>query len=511
MRQLSGTDTLMLYQDRPHAQNVIAPIGIYDAAGAPGGRVSYEDILAFVQSRLHISESFRERLVRVPLGLDRPYWIRDPDFDLEYHIRQVALPRPGDWSQFCTQVARICSRPLDLTRPPWEMYIIEGLDSIPDVPPGAFAMVLKLHHAAVDGVAGAEMVTVLHDPEAIRPDPAVAAASPSDWVPEEAPSTQSLLFKAGLHAVRRPFGFAGLLVPAVRNVPSAVRSIREGSLPAIGPLPPMGTPVATRFNAGISPHRVFGVVRVPLASLKRIKDSAPGAKLNDVGMAVVSGAIRRYLAGKDELSDESLIALMPISVRPTQTQRPTGVEVEAGVGGNRFAMMPVSMATNIADPMERLVAIQEATAAAKGADAASAQSLTEMAELVPGAVMGSVQRAIVRTFNRRGRALGTHTIVTNVPGPRVPVYFCGARAVTITGMAPVADGMGLINAIGGYADEVPICFTADRNMMPDPEFYEECLLTSFEELLALAEPESVTDVTDGATVRRSRKSATAAS
>jgi diacylglycerol O-acyltransferase / wax synthase len=473
MRQLSGTDTMMLVADRPHAQNLIAPVNIYDPSTAPGGAVSFDDVLAYIDARLHISASFRERLVTVPFSLDRPYWIRDPDFDLEYHVRQLALPHPGDWQQFCVQIARLGARPLDMTRPPWELYIIEGLDGIDGVPPGSFAMMLKLHHAAVDGVSGAEMITVLHDPS---PDQPREMDLVDDWAPEEPPSTAGLLARAGTNAVVRPVAFVRSVLPQVRSIPGAIGGLRGAS------------PRATRFNAPVSSARVFGAVQFDLGALKRIRTVVPETKINDVALALVGGALRRYLDDKGELPSESLIALMPISLRPTLTQRPTGQDVEAGAGGNRFSMMPIPMATDLASPLARLQAIQQATAAAKSTDAMGAQALTELSEMLPGALMGSVQRAVVRSLNRRGRAAATHTIVTNVPGPQTPVYFCGAKAVVMTGMAPVVDGMGLINGVGSYGGQVPVSFTSDREMMPDPEFYEQCLRDSFGELVELAPP-----------------------
>jgi diacylglycerol O-acyltransferase len=474
MRQLSGTDAMMLYSDQPHAQNLIAPLTVYDPSTAPGGQVTFDQILDLVESRLHVSESFRERLVTVPFGVDRPYWLRDPTFDLEYHVRQLALPAPGDWRQLCTQVARLGERPLDMTRPPWEMYVIEGLDAIDGVPPGAFALMLKLHHAAVDGVSGSEMFTVLHDSAPGVDD--LAGAFVPQWTPEDAPSNATLLMRAGVNALTRPLAFVRTVVPAVRHLPSTLRGAGGGG----------GAVTATRFNHPVGAHRVFGASMFDLSSLKRIREAVPEAKINDVAIALVGGALRRYLDDKGELPDSSLIALMPISLRPTSTQRPRGAEVEASAGGNRFSMMPIPMSTELDDPMARLEAIRQATAAAKSSEAISATSLTELSEVLPGALLGSVQRAIVRTANRAGRSMAVHTIVTNVPGPQRPMYLCGAEALIATGMAPVVDGMGLINGVGSYNGTVPVSFTSDREMMPDPEFYEQCLTESFDELLELA-------------------------
>jgi len=331
MRQLSGSDTLMLYSDRPHAQNLIAPIGIYDPSTSPRGRLTYDDILAFVESRLDIAESFRETSVMVPLGLDRPMWIRDPDFDVEYHVRHIALPRRGDWNQFCTQVARLGALALDLSRPPWELYLIEGLDSVEGVPAGSFAIMLKMHHAAVDGVAGAEIVTALHDTS-----PEVAGA-PSDmmWKPDRRPTSAELLARAGIHAFTRPLAFARTVMSSMTTMPNRAMFDRSQ-------MSQMGLVPATRFNRPVSAHRSFGAVTLTLAEIKEVKNAVEGAKVNDVALALVGGAMRAYLTDKGELPVRSLSALMPISVRPTLTQRPSGpTEVESGAGGNRFKMSAV--------------------------------------------------------------------------------------------------------------------------------------------------------------------------
>src|SRR5687768_4877691 len=162
MRQMSSADWTMVSLDTPTAHNTIGIVGIYDAASRDGGPPAYDEVLRYIGDRLHVAESFRERMVDVPFGLDRPWWVRDGSFDLEHHVREIALPKPGTWRQLCTQIARIHARPLDLTRPPWELYVIDGLAGADHVPEGAFAMFLRIHHAAIDGVAGAEILTALH-------------------------------------------------------------------------------------------------------------------------------------------------------------------------------------------------------------------------------------------------------------------------------------------------------------------------------------------------------------
>jgi WS/DGAT/MGAT family acyltransferase len=472
----------MLAADTPYAQNLIAPLGIHDPSTAPGGRVDYDDVLELVRTRLHVSETFRERLLTVPLDLDRPYWIRDADFDLEYHVRHLALPEPGDWAQLCTQVARIGARPLDLSRPPWELYVIDGLNSIDGLPEGCFATLLKMHHAAVDGVAGAQIVTALLEPVPDAPNPIVE----DGWKADRPPTPAELLRRAAVNGLRRPLGAVTTLIPALREAGDSIRELRNPTIETITRLR-----TATRFNADIGPNRAWGSTMTSLADVKSIRAAlnADGAdiKINDIALGIVGGSLRNYLLDKDELPAESLIALMPISVRPTMTQKGSSNPSDAG-GGNDFVMSAVSMETDVSDPIERVRRIAAATSRVKERGAHSAATLMELSQALPGRLTGTVQRAAVRAVNRTGRAVGVHTIVTNVPGPQVPMYFAGAKAVYMGGMAPVVDGMGLINAIGSYGGLMPICFTADREMLPDPDFYTHCLDSAVGDLIDRTRP-----------------------
>jgi len=253
--------------------------------------------------------------------------------------------------------------------------------------------------------------------------------------------------------------------------------------------PRLGSSAATRFNRMVSPHRVWGLVNFDLADVKAVKNALPGVTVNDVGVTVVAGALRRYLDANDELPETTLNAIMPISTRPTATQKaaqgaPHDISGGGG-GGNRFVMTMIPVATQVADPLERIHLIKSSTSRAKDYGTGMLD-LMQAVELIPGALVGSVQRALTRTVAARGRATGAHVIVTNVPGPRVPVYFAGAKGVTYSGMAPIANGMGLIVAIGGYCDDFSITFTCDRDMMPDPEFFADCLRAEFDALRAAA-------------------------
>jgi diacylglycerol O-acyltransferase len=478
VRQLTSADWMMVALDAPHAHNTIGMAGIYDPEESPRGAApTYEEVLRHIEARLHVTESFRERMVNVPFGLDRPWWIRDGDFDLEYHVREIALPAPGSWRQFCTQIARIHSRPLDLSRPPWELYLISGLDGVGHVPPGAFATFLRIHHAAIDGVAGAEILTALHTNTADGPAPSVPEGY--SWKPDRPPSDFSMLRKAAVHGVVRPVDVVRTATAFARQLPGLRRDLGNPEITS-----PASLPRGTRFNQTVSAHRVFGTSYTTLDVLKEIRKAVPECTINDIGLAIVGGAMRSYLIAKDELPEGPLSAMMPIATRPTMSQ--TGGAKDAGIApvtGNEYSVAPISMATDEPDPLKRLARIAASTAHVKQSGAQPIRSLIAMAEVAFGGTMGTVQRAAVRVLAARGRTVSAHTLCSNVPGPATPIYFCGAKMVDTTGLGPVLDGMGLNNGIGSYGRRMTFCFTSDRDAMPDPEFYEECLAGAIQELL----------------------------
>ncbi|HSS10455.1 MAG TPA: wax ester/triacylglycerol synthase family O-acyltransferase [Acidimicrobiales bacterium] len=471
MRQLSPTDALMLYLETPNTPNHVASLLIYDPSTAPEGKVTFKGILAEVERRLHLAGSFRQKLVEVPMRLDDPYWVEDATFDLEFHVRHIALPKPGDWRQFCIQAARVHARPLDLSRPPWEMYVVEGLDHVQGVPEGAFAIILKVHHAAVDGVAGVEMLNVIHDKSPLGEPP----PPETEWKPDRDPSAWALLGRTGLNYAAKPMHLARI---ASRTLPALRPRLPLRKPPVDLVTPGMKVP-RTRFNRQVSPHRVVEGRRFPLPEIKHMKTSVPGATVNDVALTIVGGALRKYLAAHGELPDESLVSLVPISTRsPDQT----------GVGGNYVSMTRVSLYTDVDDARERLTAMRQATRVLKErADTLGARTLTDISELLPGALFGAAVRGTAQLARLTGTTMGANTTVTNVPGPREPLYFCGARVVALFGMAPVVNGGALIHPVGSYCDEFLFSITADRDAMPDPAFYASCLEDSYWELAKATE------------------------
>ncbi len=463
MQQLSGLDASFLYFETPNAPMHIGGFALYDPStlSAP---ITYERILENTERRLHLARCFRQKVVRVPFDLDHPYWVEDEDFDLEFHVRHIALPSPGDWRQLCVQAARLHARPLDLTKPLWEMYLIEGIDRIEGVPPGSFGIVTKVHHAAIDGVSGSELIAAIHDttPDA-KPKP-----PEKPWVPERTPSGSELIGRSLGGTVTSPLRVARL---ARRALPAWQRAEEERHAKSYVPI---GEVPRTRFNTTVSGHRVAGGIVVDLASVREMKKSVPGATVNDVILTVCGGALRRYLEAKGELPEESLIAMAPISVR---------TESESGTAGNRVATMSVTVHSDIEDPAERLEAVFLGTQSQKKmTEAVGATLMTDVSQFMPGMLAGLAARAYTRLGLANTVNPLFNTVITNVPGPQTPLYSAGARLVANYGLGPILDGMGLIHPIFSYCGEISISFTSCREMLPDPEFYEECLQASYNAL-----------------------------
>jgi diacylglycerol O-acyltransferase len=468
MRQMGGQDASFIYNEAPRMPMHISSLSIYDPSTAKGGTVTFKGILDHIGSRLALVPAYRERMVRVPFDLDHPWWVLDPDFDLEFHVRHIALPKPGNWRQLCIQAARLHARELDLDRPLWEMYVIEGLDNVEGVPRGSFALVSKTHHAAIDGVSGAEMIAVIHDltPDAETPPPAEPPKA------DPLPNPYELMMRAGVNNATQPQRFAEFMRRAMPAFPSFPTMPRRVTAPPAAP--------RTRFSGTVTAHRVIENRSFDLGDVRRIKSAVAGATVNDAVLVIVAGALRRYLESKGELPNEPLVVMAPISIRS---------EEEKGAMGNRVSAMMLPIPTNVADPLERLRTVHETTQETKGmASAIPAKTLTDFNQFVPWALAGLAARTAADLKLADTIAPAINTVVTNVPGPQVPLYFAGAELLQQFGMGPVTDGMGIIHPVYSYNGQIAVSVTACREMMPDPAFYAECLQDSFDELVAATAP-----------------------
>lgn len=466
MQQLSGLDATFINMETRNAPTHIGSLIVYDQSTAPEGRVSFKGILANIESRLHLARCFRQKIVRVPFGFDHPYWIEDADFDLEFHVRHIALPKPGDWRQLCIQAARLHARPLDMEKPLWEMYVIEGLDQVEGLPPGCFAIMTKVHHAAIDGVSGIEMQAAVHD---LEPD---GRPAPPDapWVAEPEPSVLELALRSTVNNVQQPLRFARILGEVA---PPAIRALLDRPQDTDDEDVPLEVP-RTRFNGRVSPHRVFEASSFSLADVKQIRKRVEGATVNDVILAVVGGGLRKYLEHHLELPIDTLSAFAPISTRTPD---------QAGAAGNQVSGMICALHTDEADPIRRLQRVYRTTTSSKEMTAAvGARTMTDVTQTMPGALAGLAGRLVARTgLMSRMRPIA-HCVVTNVPGPQVPMYFTGAKMVGSFGLGLPMEGIGLFHAVMSYNGAITVSVTACRDQMPDPSFYAECIEASFREL-----------------------------
>ncbi len=459
-----------MYSETPLAPMSGGGLGIYDPSTAPGGKVTFKGLMSYIEDRLHLAPYFRRRIVRVPFDFDHPWWIEDENFDIEFHVRHIALPAPGDWRQLCIQCARLISRPLDLSKPLWETYVIDGLDNVKDYPPGCFAILSKVHHACVDGASGADLATVTQDLDPNAPPP---PPPKTPWKGEPVPPSSQLMARGTWNNVARPVqtvvdmvrgGTVGRLAQVARRAP-------EGATPATAP--------PTRFNKKVSAHRVVDGVTFELDDIRAMRALAPGSTVNDVVLALEGGALRAYLQDKSELPSTSLTAMCPISLRPKGA---------TATGGNEVGAMVVPLHTDVADAGKRLAAVHASTTAAKELqDAVGARTLTDLSKVIPASIAALAGRmAASMEIRYESTPPPYNTVVTNVPGPQVPLYMDGAKLVASYGFGMVHDNMGLMNVVTSYIGTVVVTATADREMMPDPAFYAECLQDSFDQLKAAA-------------------------
>jgi len=473
MEQLSGLDNASLVSEQGNVFNHVSTLLVYDVTTARGSKVRYKDILQHFEERLHLHPVFSNRLAMVPFGIDRPYWVAGGDIDVEYHIRHIALPQPGDWRQLMIQVARLHSRPLDRNKPLWEVYVIEGLDNIPKLPKGAFAIFLKVHHASVDGMAAVHLLGNLHT---AKPEKPHTRTRKHKMVAEAGPSNRDLVFKTVGHNLARTgkmislFGssaqrlvkagtqYLGDLNPA--KLGELGRSLR-GSLDA-------DTPV-TRFGKNVSANRVVEGFGMPISRIKRIRANVPGSTLNDIFIAVAAGAVRKYLDGKNELLHESLTGLMPISLR-----------TDASAGGNQVAGIPVKVFSNIADPIERVKAIHHETISGKeAAEKLGLDMLMDVLDMVPPRLAKAlVDYMVLPKIN---------IAVSNVRGPDQDMYLAGARAMCLYPVSIPADTVGLNFTGVSYNGVMWVSMVSCREMVPDPNFMLACMQGAWDELLAAAD------------------------
>jgi WS/DGAT/MGAT family acyltransferase len=454
--RLTGLDSSFLHLERGGAHMHVASTTLFE-----GPTPSHEEFQAHLASRLHLVPRFRQRLRFVPYGQGRPVWVDDPHLNLDYHVRHTALPSPGSEEQLRTLAARIFSQRLDRTKPVWEMWLVDGVEG------DRFAIVAKSHHCLVDGVSGVDITTVLFDLER-HPS---RAEPPPEWVPSPEPSDAQLLGDALLERATSPR-------EAVRGVRALLRAPRHVLGAAVESLAAAGTfaragfaAPPSPFNVEIGPYRRFAVVRAELSDFKAIKD-ALGGTVNDVVLAAVSGALGRYLRSRGHPTEElELRAMVPISVR---------AEDEHGALGNRVSSFMAPIPVWCEDPVERLHTVSATMGDLKSSNqAVGATLLTELTDFAPPTIVGQAAR-----LQSRQRAF--NLVVTNVPGPQLPLYLLGRELEAIFPMVPLAKRQAVCFGIMSYNGQVNFGLIGDYDAMDDLDALAQHLEASIAELRAAA-------------------------
>jgi len=465
MRQLTALDVQFLNAESTTTTGHVGGLSILDPATAPNGTVTVDDLRELIGSRLHLAKPLRWRLLQVPLGLDHPYWIDDPEFDLEYHVREIALPAPGDEQQLAEQIARLTARPLDRRRPLWEAYLVQGLRD------GNVAVYTKVHHSAIDGVSGAELIGVLMD----------VTAEPRHVEPPKSPQKESLptpvelalngVKRLALHPVKAALQVPKLLqhideVPGLARYPGVGllakagsvlnRVTRQGSGRHEADRPRLVAP-DTPFNGPIGPHRRFAYGSLPLDEVKRVKN-AFGVTVNDVVMALCATVMRRWLVDHDALPDQPLVTLVPLSVRTPE---------QAKDAGNQVSVMLAPLPTHLADPGARLAEVTSAMVAAKQRyQPLPASWLVDFSGMLPAALGGLAARATMKYLGATTPVV--NLVVSNVPGAQVPLYLAGARMLANYPVSAITDASGGLNiTVMSYDGKLDFGLVACRELIPD--------------------------------------------
>ena len=443
MKQLSGLDASFLYLETPSQLLHVCGLMVLQPESIPDG-YSFASMKDKMARQAGAIPEFRQKLRHVPLNLDHPVWVDDEDFDIDCHVHRVAAPAPGGSEELSEMIGHLAGIQLDRSRPLWDMWVIEGLAD------GRIAVFMKMHHATVDGTSGmgllAHLCTLEPQPLPPKPDPKDVGTPPAD------PGELGLLVRALVRNTTRPWRMAKLVAPTVGALAGTVDRARKGTAMAAP-----GTAPRTAFNGTISGHRRIAFTDLQLDAIKAIKNAAD-ATVNDVVLTLCGGALRRYLEERDELPETSLLATVPVSVRGTST---------AG-GVNQVSALFTRLGTDIADPAERLRFVAAGNRTAKEHNKAiPAEALQEWAELAAPKTFGMAVRIYSGLRLAEKHPVVHNLVVSNVPGPPVPIYFLGGLVEAMYPLGPVFHGAGLNITVISSNGKVHVGLIACEEQMPD--------------------------------------------
>ncbi|MFA9400955.1 MAG: wax ester/triacylglycerol synthase family O-acyltransferase [Acidobacteriota bacterium] len=467
VRQLTSLDAQFLAIEDGRNFTHVGGLAVVDPSTAPGGTLNFADMRDLIEQRLHLLPPFRWKLQGVPLGLDHPYWINDPDFDLEFHIRELALPAPGDDAQLAAQVERLVARPLDRSRPLWEVYVIQGLRG------DRVGLLSKIHHSVLDGVSGAEILGTLYD---LEPSGRKLPPRPEPGEDGGPPNPAGLLARG---AIKTP----GRVLSSIRDIPKTIPNLDE--VPVLRAVPGVATigkisdrahpaghhdrdghlverPTAraprTSLNGPVSAQRHYSFGSLSLDAVKRVKN-AYGVKVNDVIVSLSTGALREFLLARDDLPEEPLVAMIPVSVR---------TEEQIGTYGNRLAGMVVPIPTDEPDPAERLRRCHAELSRGKDYFGTLPPDLfSEVNDFIPPVLYPRTAKAAISLGASPRFQPHFNVVISNVPGPPVPLYIAGARLESNYPVSVITDGVGLNITVLSYRDKLDFGIIGDRELAPD--------------------------------------------
>lgn len=496
MKQLSGTDSMFLNLETADAPMHIGGVTILDLAHAPQG-FGFDTVRQRIAERLHLLPSFRRRLVSMPLNLVPPFWIEDPDFRFDKHVHRLRLKAPGRDAQLAALVADLAGQPLERDRPLWAFYYVEGLSR------RRAACISIIHHACIDGVSGAELLSKLLD---LQPEPPQLPPPTGHWDPDELPLVIDRLLFTARQAWSRHRQFVGLVRSSVpvawqlgrallgRDEAAAAPQSEADAGGVSGKVVPFRAAPRTRFNVAIDAKRSYAFRTFPLERIKALKN-ALGISVNDAVLALCAGALRRYLLEKGELPQRPLVAAVPISVRASAKER----DKREG-GGNQVAMLTAELPTHYADPLQRVAAVSRSTTRLKRVHrAVPAQLLMDWMELPTPALMARAARLYENFVNSDRLKPPVNVLISNVPGPRQPLYLAGAPLLANYPLSIPYHGLALNITVLSYRDQLDFGLTAWREAVPDIGHLMDLLAEAVKELESTA---GVKPAKAGAAVRR---------
>ena len=461
MQRLSGLDASFLYLETSDQPMHVCSIMELDTSTMPGG-YTFDRLRDALSLRIRAMPQFREKLANSRLNLDHPVWVDDNNFDIDRHLHRIGLPPPGGRAELSEICGHIASLPLDRRRPLWEMWVIEGVAGTDCHRDGRIGVMIKVHHAGVDGVTGANLMSQLctTEADAPAPDPVDGVGGASGWE----------IAAGGLvRFASRPLHLANVVPGTVSSVVGTLLRAREGQTMAR----PFAAP-RTVFNARISGRRNVALAKLDLEDIKTVKNHF-GVKVNDVVMALVSGVLRQCLAERNALPDTSLVATVPVSVHG-KSDRP---------GRNQVSGMFSSLQTHIADPVERLKAIAEANSVAKQhSSAIGATLLQDWTQFAAPAVFGIAMRVYART---RLTEMPVHNlVVSNVPGPQIPLYMLGCEVKAMYPLGPIFHGSGLNITVMSLNRNLDVGLISCPQLLPDLWAMADEFAIGMQELRAIA-------------------------